>query len=150
VSDSWIQFVPADPHAQPTKEAAEKSVQLLASYAPDADEVTARFEENPGFFDPGENWSGVQCPTCGADIEPWWGDAMSRAWEENSFQDLTVTTPCCGSRTSLNDLHYIWPAAFGRFVVQAMNANIGDTTTEQDRALSECLSLPIRKIHVHR
>jgi len=41
MSDDWIQFVPADPQAQPTKEAADRAVQLFKSYAPEADEVTA-------------------------------------------------------------------------------------------------------------
>lgn len=145
MSDDWIQFVPADPKAQPTKEAADKAVRLLKSFAPDADEVTATFTEDTEFFHPGVNWSGVRCPVCGADVELWWEDAMDR----ESFSDLTVQTPCCRSHTSLNDLHYVWPAAFGRFVVEAMNANIGETTAEQERALSDALGLQLRKVLVH-
>jgi hypothetical protein len=131
MSDHWIQFVPADPRAQPTMEAGERAVQLLRSYAPEADEVTAEFKEHTVFFYPGENWEGVRCPACGADAEPWWGDAIRRA-ESESFGDLSLQTPCCGSHTSLNDLHYVWPAAFGRFVLEAMNANLGETTPEQE------------------
>ncbi len=44
MSDYWIQFVPANSRAQPTKEAAERTVQLLKSYAPEADEVIAKFD----------------------------------------------------------------------------------------------------------
>ena len=73
---------------------------------------------------------------------------MHRAVKQ-SFGDLVVETPCCGLQTSLNDLHYIWPAAFGRFVLEAMNPNIGDTTAEQERALSDALGLPLRKVLVH-
>lgn len=98
VSDNWIQFVPADPLAQPTKEAADRSVQLLKSYAPDADEVIAEFKDHTEFFHPAGNWSGVQCPVCGSDAESWWGDAVSRA-AEAAFSDLAVQTPCCGSQT---------------------------------------------------
>jgi len=148
MSDNWIQFVPADPRVQPTKEAAERAVQLFKSFAPEADEVNAEFKEHTAFFDPAENWEGVQCPVCGADAEPWWMDAIERAGSE-SFSDLAVQTPCCGSHTSLNDLHYVWPAAFGRFVLQAMNPNIGDTTPGQERALSDALGLQLRKVLVH-
>ena len=148
MSDYWIQFVPADPRAQPTKEAAERAVQLLKSYAPEADEVTARFMEHTEIFHPVANWEGVHCPVCGADAEAWFVDAMHRAGDE-SFSDLTVETPCCRSHTSLNDLHYVSQVAFGRFVLEAMNANIGETTLEQERALSEALGLPLRKVLVH-
>lgn len=81
-------------------------------------------------------------------MEPWWDDAMERAAKE-SFSDLAVQTPCCNSQTSLNDLHYVWPAAFGRFVLEAMNASIGETTVEQERALSDVLGLPLRKVLSH-
>lgn len=148
MSDDWIQFVPADPRAQPTKEAADRAVQLLKSFAPEAHEVISISSEHTEFFHPLVNWSGVQCPVCGADVEPWWDDAMERAAKE-SFSDLAVQTPCCNSQTSLNDLHYVWPAAFGRFVLEAMNANIGETTVEQERALSDVLGLPLRKVLSH-
>lgn len=145
MSDDRIQFVPADPRAQPTTEAAERAVQLLKSYAPEADEVTAEFMEHTELFHPAGNWKGVQCPVCGADAEPWWDEAVDR----ESFSDLAVQKPCCNSHTSLDDLHYGSPVAFGRFVLEAMNANIGTTTPEQEQALSDALGLQLRKIHLH-
>lgn len=148
MSDDWIQFVPADPQAQPTKEAADRAVRLLKSFAPEADEVTAEFMEQTNFFYPGGNWSGVECPVCGADAEPWWLDAVIHAAKE-SYRNLAVLTPCCNSLSSLNDLHFIWPAAFGRFVLKAMNANIGETTAEQEQALSVALGLPLKKVLLH-
>jgi hypothetical protein len=148
MSDDWRQFVPADPRAQPRKEAADRAVQLFKSCAPEADEVTAECTEHTEYFHPGGNWEGVQCPVCGADVETWWGDAMDRAASE-SLSDLAVQTHCCSSHTSLNDPHYISPAAFGRFVLEAMNANIGETTAEQERALSDALGLQLRKVLLH-
>jgi hypothetical protein len=59
MSDDWICFVPTDPRAQPTKEAAERAAQLLASYAPEADEVCAKFHDETTLFDPCGNWEGV-------------------------------------------------------------------------------------------
>ena len=68
---------------------------------------------------------------------------------EISFTELGLTTPCCGIRTSLNDLDYVWTAAFGSFVLEAMNPNIGNTTAHQDLEISRCLGLPLRKVLVH-
>ena len=67
----------------------------------------------------------------------------------SQFNDLNVSVPCCGQSTSLNDLNYIWPAGFSRFVLEAMNPNVRQTTAEQDQALSETLGLGLRKIWMH-
>jgi endogenous inhibitor of DNA gyrase (YacG/DUF329 family) len=97
------------------------------------------------------NWSGVNCPKCGADVEDWWKDAMDKAWAPE-LKNLSVSTPFCGHSTTLNDLNYVWPAGFSRFVLEAMKSNISQTTAEQDQALSEALGLklwergPFRKI----
>lgn len=60
-----------------------------------------------------------------------------------------VTAPCCGTRLSLNELHYLWPAAFGRFVLEALNPNIRDLTPDQELALSQLMGCTVRKIWVH-
>ncbi|NZD50784.1 hypothetical protein [Rhizobium leguminosarum] len=44
--------------------------------------------------------------------------------------DINTVAPCCGATVSLNDLRYVWPAAFGRFALEAHNPGIGDTTWE--------------------
>jgi len=64
-------------------------------------------------------------------------------------QNLSVTTPCCGHSTTLNDLNYVWPPGFSRFVLEAMNPNVRQTTAEQDEALSEAIGLELRKIWMH-
>ncbi len=99
------------------------------------------------FYDPGENWSGVECSSCGADAEVWWGEAMARAFD-NDFGNLDVKAPCCGRDISLNDLRYVWPAAFGRFALEALNPDIEETTAEQDDEMAECLGAPLWKIWV--
>ena len=148
MSDNCLQLVPIDPQFQPSAGAAERSRQLLASFAPESESVTVSFKDCIEFFHPGGNWSGVECPSCGADAEPWWEDAMSHS-AETQFASLFVTTPCCGSRVSLNELRYIWPAAFGRFVLEAMNPNIRDITQDQELALSHTLGSLLRKVWVH-
>ena len=142
-------FIPVDPRAQPAQAGADRAVELLKSFAPDAgDEVSATFSDKVEFRDCGSNWSGVECPQCGKDAEEWWADATDIAYK-SEFEDLRVTTPCCGHSTTLNDLNYIWAAGFSRFVLEAKNPNIKQTTTEQDAALSEALGLDLKKIWRH-
>ncbi|GLQ98856.1 hypothetical protein [Dyella mobilis] len=148
MSDNWLQYIPGDPTFQPSHEQAEKARSLLASYVPDADEVSVAFTETIEFFDPGANWSGVTCPACGADAEPWWLEAMDAASHEG-FSNLFVTAQCCGKRVSLNELHYNWPCAFGRFALQAMNPNVRELTPAQESALAETVGHGLRKVWMH-
>jgi hypothetical protein len=67
----------------------------------------------------------------------------------SEFKNLSITTPCCGHSTTLNDLNYVWPAGFARFVLEVRSPNIKQTTPEQDQTLSEALGLELRKIWVH-
>ncbi len=148
MSDNWLQFVPDDPNFQPSLEAAKDAEKMLASYTPDAGSVVATYHQSIVFFHPGGNWSGVECPACGSDIETWWQDAM-RDSAQNQFQDLMASTPCCATHISLNELRYVWPAAFGRFVLEAMNPNVKDITLDQEHLLSNRLGCKLRKVWVH-
>lgn len=147
ISDSILRYVPVDPVWQPTLEAANKAAALLKSISIQYDDVQANFEDKVVFYDPGESWSGVECPACGVDAEEWWSEAMDTAFA-NDFSNLMVEAPCCGATMSMNDLHYVWPAAFGRFVLEAHNPNMGEPTPEQDQQLAEILGSPLRKIWV--
>jgi hypothetical protein len=147
MSDMFLQYVPADPAWRPTPEAAQRASAKLAAYLPRADSVEFDFKDEVEFFPPGENWSGVACPACGADIEAWWSDAMDAA-HEHAFADLSVTPPCCDTPTSLDDLSYGRAAAFGVFVLEAMNPGVPDTTPQQDAAIAETLGAPVRKVWV--
>jgi len=148
MSDNWLQFIPDDPNFQPSAEAAKDAEEMLASFVPDAESVHATFHQSIEFFHPGGNWSGVACPACASDIEAWWQDAMQTSGKSR-FQDLMVSTPCCAKRISLNDLAYIWPAAFGRFALEAMNPNVKDITPAQEQVLSARLGHRLRKVWLH-
>jgi hypothetical protein len=148
MSDNWLRFVPADPQYLPSPEAANNARNLLAAFTQHADAVTAKFKESVEFFDPGGNWSGVCCHICGADAEPWWQAVMDTAWDTH-FSNLTVIASCCGASVSLNELRYVWPAGFARFVLEAMNPNISDLTAAEQGMLQETLGCPLRRIWVH-
>jgi hypothetical protein len=120
----------------------------LATFVRRADAVSSEFKPTVEFFDPGGNWSGVRCPACGADAEAWWLSAMDAA-SEKQFADLNTTAVCCGALVSLNDLHYVWPAGFGRFVIEAMNPGVPDLQPAEEALLRETLGCDLRKIWVH-
>jgi hypothetical protein len=148
MSDNWLRYVPSDPFFQPTMSAAESARVLLYSFIPDAEEVTAEFFESPAFIDPGGNWSGVFCSSCGADAEPWWQEAVSTAAEQD-FASLDTVAQCCQVNVSLNDLNYVWPAAFGRFVLDAMNPNVERLSATQVKILGTALGCSVREIPQH-
>jgi hypothetical protein len=53
-------FISVDPTAQPGQIGADRAVEPLKRFAPDAgDEVRAMFSDKVEFFDCGSNWSGV-------------------------------------------------------------------------------------------
>jgi len=148
MSDNWLRYVPTDPEFRPSDSAAKAAEALLLSFVPQAERVRSEFTENVGFIDPGANWSGVFCPLCGTDAESWWGDAMSTA-AETKFTSLAVHAPCCHATASLNEMRYVWPAAFGRYVLEAMNPNVKGLSVQQSELLSAALGCSVREIPVH-
>ncbi|MCK6427138.1 MAG: hypothetical protein L6Q75_18920 [Burkholderiaceae bacterium] len=148
MSDNWLRYVPVDPHYQPSPSQAQAAERLLVSFLPMAEEIQSAFTEYPVFVDPGANWSGVNCPSCEADAEDWWGDAMSSAAEDD-FKNLGSVAPCCGTHVSLNELSYGWPCAFGRYVLEAMNPNEMSLSQEKTKLLEAALGCAVREIPVH-
>ncbi len=103
---------------------------MLALYVPLADEVTLVVSPAVEFIDHGGNFERVECSRCGAALkEDWWSDAMDAAYETR-FANLLTNVPCCGETVSLNDLRYVMPAGFARFVLTARNPGRGCTSDE--------------------
>jgi hypothetical protein len=148
MSDNWLRYVPADPYFRPVLSCTAAAEAMLRSFAPQAESVRSEFHGSVTFFDPGANWSGVECSACGTDAEAWWGEAMSFA-AETRFTSLSTTAQCCGATVSLNELRYGWPAAFGSFVLEAMNPNIKNLSPEQIERLSAIIGCAVREIPVH-
>jgi hypothetical protein len=151
MSDTLISFVPTDRHFVPSAAARERAVNLLRRFAPASDEVSETVSEEVAFVDCGGNWSGVRCPACGADAEPWFSDEMSRCHELSRFQDLAVVAPCCGAEVSLDALDFGWPVGFARFVLEARNPGLASTELpqEQHRAIEDAVGCPLRIIWRH-
>lgn len=68
---------------------------------------------------------------------------------DECFEDLMVDAPCCGGRTSLNNLHYEWPCGFARFELALWNPGRGWLTDEELSALARALGRPVRQIFAH-
>jgi hypothetical protein len=148
MSDNWLQYVPRDPTFHPAPEASERAAALLSGFLASAESVDAEFHEKVVFFHPGANWSGVRCPACGADLESWWNEAMESAPEHN-FSELSCVTPCCKTSTTLNELQYVWPAAFGKYVLEAMNPNVKALPREHLEQLQSVLGGELREVALH-
>ena len=73
-------------------------------------------------MDQGENFDSVSCNLCGHNIDIGdWQTAMDKAYEKH-FEDLAFNTPCCKNQTGLNDLVYMSPAGFAKFVMTVEDA----------------------------
>lgn len=145
--DSYLRDVPTDPQFVPQEHSIREAAALLRTFAK-TEAVTSRITESVEFVDAGENWEGVNCPSCGADAEDWWPAAMHMA-AESGLTSLQVRAGCCGSQVALNKLPYCWPVGFGKFVLELANARIPCLPQEQLAQLDNTVGCPLLEIQAH-
>ncbi len=148
MSDNILRLIPVDPEFVPAASAQEKARDLLASLLPDADEVGTSVFDHVIFVDQGANYARVLCPNCGSELDRQWWQEMMNAASETDFSQLQVTLPCCGSTLSLNELQYVSPAGFARYVLEARNPR-GDIRDEDLRLLGHILNSELKEIRAH-
>ncbi len=148
MSDNYLRLVPVDPNWTPPPDAAEIAANIFKRMLPGAESVRAASEEGVVFYDAGGNTESICCPRCSSELSDWWGDAMDKAFRSN-FTDLAIVTPCCAAQTSLNDLRYVWPAAFGHFALEASNPGVSAITDAQREALEQALGVPLKVVWQH-
>jgi hypothetical protein len=153
VSDDILSVIPTESRWQPGREQADRARELLAEFAPDPDrdafDLKAEWHETITVVDCGANLERITCPLCGTDIDPeWWGDLLDERYEEG-FDDLTADVPCCGGRTSLNNLQYEWPCGFARFELTLWNLGRGWLTDQELSIIARALGHPVRQIMAH-
>jgi hypothetical protein len=149
MSDNWITLIPEDPWFVPDEARRQRARDRFAEMAPDADEVELKVSEKVNFFDCGENFERIRCPSCGAEVPvPWWQDRMDKDYSDG-FTLQSYATPCCGASWTLHDLVYEWPQGFGRFALDAMNPNLGEMDDGFRRELEEILGTRLRVIYQH-
>jgi hypothetical protein len=147
VSDHYLRIIPRDPDHLPPARAQEKALAVLRTLVPRAEEVRAIVQDEVSFVDQGGNLEEIRCPRCRATLEPeWWMTEMDRA-HATRFADLSLVVPCCGARSSLNDLDYDWPAGFARFVLQVREPGLAGWLDDAAVArLEKALGAPVRQI----
>jgi hypothetical protein len=148
VADTYLRIIPADPGCVPSALARERALGVLLRAVPMADDVSSQVTDHVRFVDCGSNFETVTCARCGADIGEWWSIAMEIAHEQH-FRDLRITTPCCSTRTSLNDLVYAWPAGFARYTLEALNPGLGSLPDHVRERLESALGATVRIIWAH-
>jgi hypothetical protein len=141
-------LIPKNPRFVPKAAARQRAVDLLQSLVPKAQEIRTRITNDVEFVDQGANFERILCPACGAILDGgWWQQAMKNA-SQTRFTDLSVTVPCCGAISSLNDLCYEWPAGFARFALEIDSPN-ADLDEGQIRLLEQALGCDLVKIWAH-
>ena len=148
MSDDWIRLVPDDPRYVPERDLRARAKARFAEIAPAA-EIDVEVSDAVAFFDCGTNFARVRCPSCVAVIPVEWWQAWMDADYDGGFRLASQALPCCGARHTLNDLIYEWPQAFGRFVIEAMNPNIGALKEEHKREVEGILGTKLRVVYRH-
>ncbi|MBI1282556.1 MAG: hypothetical protein GC179_30800 [Anaerolineaceae bacterium] len=145
MTDHFLILIPTDPQYVPQPEHAQAANDYLISIFPEADDIVWVWSDTVEFVDPGDNFERVVCPACETELHMSdWQHMMNIAFD-NQFSDLNVTMPCCHATGSLNDLHYVWPAGFARFSLEALNPN-ADLDDQHMRDVEEMLGCGVRKI----
>jgi hypothetical protein len=150
MSDHWISVIPKDPNFVPTPHQADAALKYLEKIAPESESITFTTDNHIEFRDCGENLESISCPFCSASLDPeWWEERMSDDRVGEGFQMHPFALPCCAGKTSLNDLIYIFDQGFSRFILDAMNPNLGELEPGQIQHLSEFLGTKLRIIYQH-
>lgn len=148
MSDNYLKIAPSQVDYVPNAESVRQSTVLLKSLLPTADAVTFHQWNGIQFIDQGCFFERVSCPACGEVLDmDWWHERMSSKWNDvpKRFETLDIQTPCCGFETSLNDLKYEWPAAFGLCILEVVNPG-RDLSDEELLRIQATFGCPVRKV----
>jgi hypothetical protein len=152
MSDNWIATIPRDPNFVPTSENIQRALGYLRSIAPASEEVTFSIDPTIRFRDCGANLESILCPHCRASLDQeWWDERMSEDCDDGGegFRLQMFSLPCCNASANLNELIYSFDQGFSRFILEAMNPNIGQLAANQDKKLAELLGTDIKVIYQH-
>lgn len=150
MSDNFLIFVPTDPDRVPSPEVQREVTQLVRTSLPDAEEVTSEANDRVQFYDCGSHFERASCPQCNAELSlAWWGEIMDEDYDDGGFKLARYELPCCHRSSSLNELRYVWPQAFGKFAISAMNPNVGKVSDSLVAAVEERLGCAVAIVRRH-
>jgi hypothetical protein len=150
MSDAFIVIVPRDANCVLSPDVERRVTELLKRLAESAESVTSEVSEVVRFHDCGENFESVHCPRCAAEISiDWWQERMDDDADDEGFRLDAYATPCCGASTSLNELTYDWPQAFGRLSWTVQNPNIGELSSAAVAEIEGAAGVPVTVVRQH-
>lgn len=145
--DYIVKIMPTDCTCSVTNEQANRILKFIKSKIK-ADDIKTFIYETPVFVDCGSNLKAISCPYCGEELDfSWWGECMNTA-SEDRFNKLSVTMPCCGKESTLNDLLYDFPCGFACIEFDILNP-VTNFDNETLSIIEDLLGNSIRVIHAH-
>jgi hypothetical protein len=147
MSDNYISVIPEIPDFVPERDKELSSIAYLRSITPPGIEIDSSISDRIKLVDCGNNFQGISCPSCEAniDIETWqiW---MEMDFEDEGFNLNLHEMKCCKNKHTLNDLIYHLPQGFARFILSAANTDI-QLTPDQLEKFELILGCPVRVIY---
>lgn len=152
MSDNNIIIVPTNPFYVPSEEHQHQSLIYLEKLEPHTQKI--RIDNNNGilFYDCGENFHTISCPSCGESLgTQWWRANMDSDWnaERKTFQLSSFHLPCCQTNHTLNDLVYDWHQAFARFAIILRNLSTGRLDNKDKDHLEAILVSKLSIVYQH-
>lgn len=146
MSDTISKIIPIESNLKLPEEVTDKIVQwVITNYSGD---VFTRNSDKIEFVDCGDQLEKIRCPSCNKELSfGWWGETMDAA-AANKFANLDIELPCCGKKTSLNQLDYEYPCGFSKSEVSVWNPR-KEITTDELAELSEMIGINLRIIRAH-
>jgi hypothetical protein len=152
MGDHWLILIPTDPEWVPDTEQAAKAQQMVDRLTPAREgRIAVNAPGRVDFVNCGENFETIGCPSCGAILDlKWWHEGMNAAYDGIAgFGTLDVTTPCCGTATTLNDLFYDFPQGFASWWIEVHYASRSWLNDTERRQVEAALGHPVREIRLH-
>lgn len=120
MSDTIYKIIPRYYYPVYTDEQIISAVHMLKSAS--EEKVTFINYKSVQFIDCGDGLEHIFCPWCGRELDmEFWHEAMTKAYQNRSFQYLGIHMPCCNLSSSLDELVYVKPCGFATFEIQVHN-----------------------------
>ena len=115
---SFLKITPSNPLTIPPEAARLSALNYLKTRFKKGQKIEEKISDKIIFIDQGHNISEPACPLCFSvlDIE-WFADTFDKSYHID-FQQLDYRSPCCKRLINLNELHWEFPCAFGKYYIE--------------------------------
>jgi hypothetical protein len=148
MSDNFMIILPENVNYVPNKLQYNHAKKIITEIASDADDIEFNIYDNIIFFDCGENFEQIICPSCSSEISiDWWQDRMGEDFQDNGFIMNKYLTPCCGETKTLQELNYIETQGFAKFAIEIRNTMLKDFKSKYQSKLEKILNTKLQVIY---